>query len=772
MALAREEIEFIYKNLLFRDPFEHEVTAWLGAATAGNVTDADLRASVSGSLEMALYVEPVIRLYHVVFARLPDPPGLDLHVNLLRSGLTLIELAHAFVASPEFAARYGQAMPLETLIGRLYQETLGRDGSEAEIQAWIKTGDPIPAIILGLAESPEFAARSVDGIAAFLANIAMGTEDFQGTLFDDDDPVTTGIDEDPDQEDPDQEDSGSTGTDTTSGGQNNPGDTGTNTPQTPTNTAPVAGADTYTVKEDTVLVVDARTGVLANDTDAEAGSLSAALASGPRHGSLTLKSDGSFTYTPDLDHAGSDSFTYTLTDGAGGTTTGQVTLAVIGQPDVINLTQGGRGDIFEPVLAGTGTRVVFSSNSHFPASDPDDKAETNHIYLFDAPSRTLTNITEGADSYSYNPALSGDGSRVVFTSKAANLVPDQKDTNGAEDIFLYDAGKQTLTNLTWDADSYSLRPQISADGKRVVFISAATNLVPDQTDTNGTEDIFLYDLSTQSMLNLTPNADNGSFAPRLSADGTRVVFMSSATKLVPGQTDTNGSAPDLFLYDIKTQTVTNLTLGANGESEGFDLSADGNLVVFSSTATNLVPDKTDPNGVIQDIFLYDVRSKTITNLTPDGDQDSGAPVIAANGSRVVFTSAASNLLADDDTNERDDIFTYDIKTATLESLTTGGNDNSWDARISADGETVVFTSRATNLVPETADGNDSLSDVFLYDFGQRSLTHITLAADGDSLMPMIAGNGTSLLLASSATNLVPGRKDPNGHQLDLFLFEL
>src|SRR5690606_13599028 len=77
-----------------------------------------------------------------------------------------------------------------------------------------------------------------------------------------------------------------------------------------------AADDPYAVDEDGTLVVPAASGVLANDVDLEGDGLSAALVEGPQHGSLTLNADGSFTYTPEADFNGVDSFTYRANDGS------------------------------------------------------------------------------------------------------------------------------------------------------------------------------------------------------------------------------------------------------------------------------------------------------------------------------------------------------------------------------------------------------------------------------------------------------------------------
>ena len=78
--------------------------------------------------------------------------------------------------------------------------------------------------------------------------------------------------------------------------------------------APVADPDAYETPEDTPLDVDAP-GVLDGDTDRDGDALTAALESGPQHGTLDLEADGSFTYTPDADYSGGDSFSYRASDG-------------------------------------------------------------------------------------------------------------------------------------------------------------------------------------------------------------------------------------------------------------------------------------------------------------------------------------------------------------------------------------------------------------------------------------------------------------------------
>jgi hypothetical protein len=93
------------------------------------------------------------------------------------------------------------------------------------------------------------------------------------------------------------------------------------------NSAPTTAGDSYTTGQDTPLDIGAP-GVLGNDTDPDGDKLTVALASAPAHGRVTLNADGSFRYTPDTGASGSDSFSYTVSDGQGGWNVGTVSLTV------------------------------------------------------------------------------------------------------------------------------------------------------------------------------------------------------------------------------------------------------------------------------------------------------------------------------------------------------------------------------------------------------------------------------------------------------------
>ncbi|WP_336491997.1 hypothetical protein [Methylobacterium nigriterrae] len=443
--------------------------------------------------------------------------------------------------------------------------------------------------------------------------------------------------------------------------------------------------------------------------------------------------------------------------------------------DVIGYAPGSTGSVTSPL----GKPTLFAPGaSHTLAANADLLIDAK---ISPTPTFTyLTGVSDPSNGSSVDPAISGDGHFVAFSSRATNLVPGQTDLNGSgSDIFVYDAVAKTTTNITNDAKGGSFNPAISADGHSVTFFSDATNLVPGQTDLNGSVlDIFVYDAVAKTTTNITNDAEGGlhglgSADPAISADGHSVTFWSTATNLVPGQTDLNGSVLDIFLYDAVAKTTTNITNGANGGNFQPAISADGHSVTFFSNAMNLVPGQTDLNGSGSDIFVYDAVAKTTTNITNGANGESRDPAISADGHSVTFFSDATNLVPGqtDLNGATQDIFVYDAVAKTTTNITNGANGYSSAPAISADGHYVAFSSNATNLVPGQTDLNGATWDIFVYDAVAKTITNITNDAKGGSFNPAISADGHSVVFATHAANL-DGTSHVSNGQTDIVLWHI
>jgi len=383
------------------------------------------------------------------------------------------------------------------------------------------------------------------------------------------------------------------------------------------------------------------------------------------------------------------------------------------------------------------------------------------------------------------PAFSPDGTKVAFRSSASNLVAG--DTNATSDIFLKDLTTGAITLLS--ADSLGIQGSgttsdisFSPDGTKILLRSAASNLTPG--DTNGTWDIFLKDLTTGAVSLVSSNssgiqANHAVDDARFSPDGTKVLFSSFASNLVEG--DINGTW-DVFLKDLTTGSVARISTG-NGGLEGNNTSGDpvfspdGTKIAFTSDASNLVTG--DTNGA-RDIFLKDLTTGAITLISTDssGAQANGnsdAVVFSPDGTKILFSSTASNLV-NDDTNGTSDIFIKDLTTGAVTRVSTDsagveGNGHSDNAHFSPDGTKVVFRSLASNLV--TGDTN-AVRDSFVKDLVTGEITRISTdllgnQANAESLRPVFSPDGTKIVFDSFASNLVTG--DTNGHQ-DVFVVTL
>jgi len=233
----------------------------------------------------------------------------------------------------------------------------------------------------------------------------------------------------------------------------------------------------------------------------------------------------------------------------------------------------------------------------------------------------------GGSGDSWAPILSADGRFVLFASTANNLVLNSNDTPiparfpANLNVFLRDRTNQTTTlvsaNLSGNAggNGDSLPVDLSEDGRYALFESTASDLVPG--DTNQAADIFVRDLVSNSAVLVSISTKGGvgngaSRSPAITPDGRFVAFVSAANNLVPD--DTNG-IPDVFVHDLHAGKTILVSEGARGRppspylgysSESPQITPDGRYVAFYSTATNLVTG-VPVNG---DIYVRDLVGET------------------------------------------------------------------------------------------------------------------------------------------------------------------
>jgi len=228
---------------------------------------------------------------------------------------------------------------------------------------------------------------------------------------------------------------------------------------------------------------------------------------------------------------------------------------------------------------------------------------------------------ESGDRTSQTPSISGNGQVVAFRSESTNFSP--LSTSGiTPEIFARDlvAGTTTLESAGAATTGRSATtPVLSFDGRYLAFESTGV-LDPRDLD-NGTLDIYLRDrvAGTTVLASLSNNALPGatSASPSISGDGRWVAFNSLDDKLVVG--DVNGLF-DVFIYDRTTETIKLVSLNdadgqANAASFGPSVSFDGHLVLFGSTASNLV---TSPPSTGNQLYVRNLVSNQAPVLQPLG----------------------------------------------------------------------------------------------------------------------------------------------------------
>jgi Tol biopolymer transport system component len=430
-------------------------------------------------------------------------------------------------------------------------------------------------------------------------------------------------------------------------------------------------------------------------------------------------------------------------------------------------------------VSADGRWIAFSST----ASDlvPNDTNGLADVFVCDLWAKTNLLVSVAADGLSpgngvsSRPVFSPTGRWVAFTSRASNLT-SLPDTNGVEDVFVRDlqSGVTVLVSVnaqgTAAANGASSEPSVSQDGRLVAFESTATDLVTNPPDSYSPRDVFVRDLVAGTTVRARPNR---TFMMATVQSGNGVLSPTGRHLLFKAFQDVAGSG--WFLRDLVRETnvllSSSLGLFSDPASSLAQFSADGQSVVFtdltvgSRTRSLLVCDTAamtaqiaitnglhpsisadgrliafesgpDPfsTDTARQVWLLDRQAASVqlisssAQTTGPANGDSTWPTLSANGRYLTFQSEATDIVSDD-SNGLGDVFVRDLLTGQIARLSTSqsggaaGNSLSGNPALSADGETLAFTSFASDLV--SGDLNAS-SDVFA-----AHLIHAD--SDGDGL---------------------------------------
>jgi hypothetical protein len=523
---------------------------------------------------------------------------------------------------------------------------------------------------------------------------------------------------------------------------------------------------------------------------------------------------------------------------------------------------GAGGDSSSPVISEDGRFVLFTSTAENLASNNISPVtgllpRRMNVFLRDRLAGTTVLVSArldglaGGNGDSTPAAISTNGQFTLFESAASDLVSG--DTNNARDIFVRDTqtGTTTLISVSTNGGSgngLSRNASLTSDGRFVVFASAASNLVAN--DTNSIVDVFVRDgqTATTTLVSVGAKLVGGSLAsrsdaPEITPDGRYVVFYSTATNLIPGMT----LAGEIYVRDLVAGTTTlastnarSIALSALGSTNVFScnhsISADGRYVAFEVATTNansvatpglilrhdlqtaitdtaftnarvpmmppedihtldLTPDgrfisfiaNTDSTGVGTHVRCWDSQSGTNTIISLDLGSNivAGAicdwPLVDASGRYVAFLCNATNLTTNALTGE----FHWFVRdtltcTTTLVDVDTNGIGAGVIAdaptAMSRDGRYVAFDTLDNGIV---ANDRNRAPDVFLRDLtsGTSELISMhhpalpTLSASANSGIATftVSTNGRYAAFSSDADDLVP--EDRNGYR-DVFVRDL
>lgn len=338
------------------------------------------------------------------------------------------------------------------------------------------------------------------------------------------------------------------------------------------------------------------------------------------------------------------------------------------------------------------THVTLSFENHTPtilASSPDAGISVVSVGA----------VGQNANNLSSNPVVSPDGTEVAFLSTASSLL--QVPTNvsipafSSQQVLVKNlhTGEVTLasSSATGDVGNQASTANIifTQDGSKVEFYSKATNLVPG--DTNGTSDIFVKDIATGAISRIDPNdpanQDTVNGFKAISSDGAKIVFGAVGDARGVGI----GTAHSIFIQDVATGEVTFVCYG-NVYNQNLAFSPDGTKIAFLSYPQDVSPGSNSGN---MQLYVKDLSTGQLTVESSDSaghvgnSATTGAFSFSPDGTKIAFTSYSTNLVLGQGSNG---IFIKDLQTGAITELTVDASSYSSHPVFTPDGAHLIFTS--------------------------------------------------------------------------------
>ena len=336
-----------------------------------------------------------------------------------------------------------------------------------------------------------------------------------------------------------------------------------------------------------------------------------------------------------------------------------------------------------------------------------------------------------------------------------------------------------------DGAKFNITPKNITAGQTIYIYAGANGTMPQSAKTKIASD-YTYDLVTRSSNDATFSTFYDGGYPVVGGnpgeEGRYIAYVSSAVF-----SGGSGKRRQIFWRDRNTGTTKLISAAPTGEEGNGDcyapaISGDGKSVAFESNATNLIAD--DKNGV-KDIFIWHSVTNKIERVSVGNDDKeanaaSYEPSVSGDGNLIAFTSTASNISTTEKGTSNNNVFLRDMALNTTIMISVdpsskkgGGGSN---ASIAYDGKRMAFYSQTSTLV---SDDKNGLWDIFLWEQNNPKLKRISLTADGKErnqgeesvnriVAPSISGNGRYIVFTTTASNMVPG--DDKNFQ-DVFIYD-